>query len=256
MNHLLFTANEGFSSISLLMKTLLCCVLVAIILSCTKSQPEFIAPEYPDWYTLTSPIDDPIQGVWGDVDKTLLISTTYAIFRSTDQGTNWQQVDQQQTSISGIVEYKDTLFAMNGIVNKGDIQLLANVGKYSVDSGNSWRAYNKYNSFFDTKTNQQLSVNAVTGPNGISYKINQVFLDSTTTTVRRFDTPGVITSDGRKIDLPQLHQLRILYLDAKNRLYLAGTDAICSRGAADKGFLFCNSKNGRGIVYISKQPLP
>ncbi|MPR37309.1 hypothetical protein [Salmonirosea aquatica] len=245
------------------MKTALCLLLLLGVLSCKKAELDTVEPEYQDWYTLKSPIDKDIQGVWGDRDKTLLIATTFNIFRSTDQGKNWQEVDAQQSGIFGIIEYRDTLFAMNGLLTGQDSQVLVNAGKYSVDDGKSWTPYRKVNPFFDLwstigpVTHQQLYANPVITPNGTSYKINQVFMDSPTATSGRFETPGVITSDGRRIDLPQLHQLRSLYLDSKQRLYIAGTDAVCGRGGkTGEPFSFCNSKEGRGVVYISKNPLP
>lgn len=239
------------------MKTFFSFAVIILTFSCQKPLPDYIAPQYPAWYTLTSPIDDVIQGVWGDYDKTLLIATNYAIFRSENKGKNWQQVDQSQTGISGIVEHRDTLFAMNGIVSKDNIQLYANAGKYSVDDGNKWIPYRRYNPFFDTRfSNNSLYINSVAAPNGTVYRINEIFLTGVGTLMGQFDTPGVITTDGRRIDLPKSHQLRSLYMDGRNRLYLTGTDAICSQPPATQTTLFCNSKNGRGIVYISKQPLP
>lgn len=243
------------------MKTALCFLLLIGVLSCTKT--DTVEPEYQDWYTLKSPIDNGIQGVWGDRDKTLLITTMFNIFRSTDQGKNWQEVDSQQIGIMGIVEYQDTLFAMNGILGGADTQVLIHPGKYSVDDGKSWTPYRKINPFFNDipnispVTHQQLFANPVAASNGITYKINQVFLDSPTATIGRLETPGVIALDGRRIDLPQLHQLRSLYLDSKQRLYISGTDAVCGRGVeSGEPFSFCNSKLGRGVVYISKNPLP
>lgn len=245
------------------MKTALYLLLLLGTLSCKKAELDTIEPEYQDWYTLKSPIDKDIQGVWGDRDETLLISTNFKIFRSTDQGKNWQEVDAQQSGISGIVEYRDTLFAMNGLLSGQDIQVFVNAGKYSVDDGKSWTPYRRVNLFFDKlpdinpATHRQLYANPVTAPNGISYKINRVFVDSPTATSGHFETPGVVTSDNRRIDLPQLHQLRSLYLDSKQRLYVSGTDAVCGRGGkTGEPFSFCNSKQGRGVVYISKNPLP
>lgn len=242
------------------MKTALCFLLLIGVLSCTKT--DTVEPEYQDWYTLKSPIDSGIQGVWGDRDKTLLITTMFNIFRSTDQGKNWQEVDSQQSGIMGIVEYQDTLFAMNSLAGF-DQQVLIHPGKYSVDDGKNWTPYRKVNAFFNRLydinpvTHQQLYANPIIASSGISYKINRVFLDGPTVTIGAFETPGVITSNGRRIDLPQLHQLHSLYLDSKQRLYISGTDAVCGRGGkTGEPFSFCNSKLGRGIVYISKNPLP
>lgn len=239
------------------MKALIACSLILALLSCTKSETNFTEPEYTDWYTVQAPIDDVIQGLWGDYNGNLLIATTYSLFRSTDQGKSWVQVGHQQTSISGLVEHRDTLFTTTGIINRDAIQLMANVSQYSIDKGKNWSTYQKYNTFFDITSSrpvdQKLYINLKTASNGIVYKINQVYLDSTIT-IRRYETPGLVTSNGRKIDLPQRHQIRSLYIDDKNRIYIIATDRICDQSSS--GFLFCNSKNGRGLVYISKQPLP
>ncbi|GAB3790977.1 hypothetical protein GCM10028818_61730 [Spirosoma horti] len=229
------------------------------MLSCTKKESVRVTPEYTDWYTLTSPIDDVIQGVWGDYDGTLIIATTYSLYQSTDKGVKWQLVDEQKTSISGIVEHNDTLFSMNGVINMGDDQLVANASKYSVNGGRSWVSYDRYNPFFDTRPsqtsiNKEMYINKIVAPNGTTYRINKVYLDSNQSTIRRYETPGVITTDGRKVNMPQRHQLRSLYMDQKSRLYMVATDAICDRN--ESGFVFCNSKNGKGIIYVSKRSLP
>ncbi|WP_338870498.1 hypothetical protein WBJ53_22930 [Spirosoma sp. SC4-14] len=245
------------------MKTLLCCLLIAIGLSCQKTQPDTIAPEYHDWYTLKAPIDEPIQAIWGEWEETLLIATTYRLFRSTDQGKSWQQVDQQQQGISGIVQHQDTLFVMNGITTYGTNgsfrQIMSNVAKYSVDEGQTWQVYRKYNPYFDRPRlepiDQKLYINPVTTKTGTIYTINREFITGSATS-GTYETPGVITDSGRVIELPQLHQLNSLYLDTQQRLYISGTDAVCGRGHSGQAFSFCNSKNGRGVVYISKNPLP
>ena len=246
-----------------MVKTLSSFLLLVGILSCNETQPDKIAPEYPDWYTLKAPIDEPIQGVWGEWEKTLVIATTYNLFRSTDQGKNWQQVDQQQQGISGIVQHRDTLFVLNGVTTYGPIgglkQIMANVAKFSVDNGQTWQAYRKYNPYFDRPRlepiDQKLYINPVTAKAGTTYTINRDFITGSATN-GTYETPGVITDDDRRIDLPQLHQLNSLYLDIQQRLYISGTDAVCGRGGSGQSFSFCNSKNGRGVVYISKSPLP
>lgn len=246
------------------MKILAYCALIVLALSCKETQSDIVNPkndtvlaEYPDWYTLKAPIDKEIQGVWGDRDKTLLISTGFAVFRSTDQGKHWQQVlAQQPIGIFGIVQNQDTLFTMTTSVG---YRALASANNYSIDDGKTWQPYRGRNRIFDIpfpSTIYPFPINPVIARNGVSYKINQVFLDGPTATVGIFETPGVITSNGRRIDLPQLHQLQSLYLDDQQRLYVAGTDAVCGRGHSGQSFSFCNSTQGRGVVYISKKPLP
>lgn len=255
------------------MKTLFCCVLIMIALSCKKTESDIVDPkndtvlaEYPDWYTMKAPVDKEIQSVWGDRDKTLLISTSFTIFRSTDQGKHWQQVLQQSTGMFGIVQNQDTLFTMSGLSNQsaGETyqQVLTNADNYSLDDGQTWQRYIKRNPLFDRNpiygsVDERLLINPVIASTVTTYKINRVFLDGPAVTSGHFETPGVITSNGRRIDLPQLHQLNSLFLDGKQRLYIAGTDAVCGRGGkTGQPFSFCNSKQGRGVVYVSKRPLP
>lgn len=127
-----------------------------LALSCKKALSDIVNPqhdtvrgEYSDWYTLKVPIDKDIQGVWGDRDKTLLISTGYAIFRSTDRGNHWQQVLQQFIGLVDFVQYQDTLFTMSGLVNQsaGETyqQFMVHDNNYSLDDGQSWQAYTRRN---------------------------------------------------------------------------------------------------------------
>ncbi|AUD02968.1 beta propeller repeat protein [Spirosoma pollinicola] len=238
------------------MRTLFCFSLLLFLLSCKPTNVETIAPEYPDWYTIQSPIDKELQSVWGNRDKTLVIATFSEVFRSTDQGKSWKKVLQQSIGIFGLVSYKDTLFTLNGLLNS---RYLVNPGNYSIDDGKNWQRYTRRNPVFDPSENGSktaYSINPVTTANSLQYTINQVFLDGPAATTGIFETPGVIRSDGRRIDLPQLHQLHSLYLDDQERLYITGTDAVCSSGHSGQSFSFCNSKNGRGVVYISKRPQP
>jgi hypothetical protein len=178
------------------------------------------------------------------------------VYRSTDKGENWQEVlPFQNHGMFSIVQQQDTLFTMTGLANG---QFLTNASNYSVDDGKTWKAYTRHNPAFEISSSSgqainKFSISPVVNSSGVSYKINQVFLDGPTATTGVFETPGVVTSDGRRIDLPQLHQLRSLYLDSQQRLYIAATDAVCGRGLSGKSFSFCNSKNGRGVVYIAKK---
>ena len=246
------------------MKTLFCCALVVFALSCKKTESDIIDPkydtvlaEYPDWYTIKAPVDKTILGVWGNRDKTLLISTGYAVYRSTDKGSHWQEVlPQQPIGIFGVVQSQDTLFTMTTLVG---YRALASANKFSIDDGKTWQDYRGRNRIFDVPypaTAYPFPINPVMASNGVNYRINQVFLDGPTATTGVSETPGITTSNGRRIDLPQLHQLQSLYLDDQQRLYIAGTDAVCGRGHSGESFSFCNSKQGRGVVYISKKPLP
>lgn len=247
------------------MKPIAYCLLMLAALACNRSDTSVMTPnndtvpaEYPNWYVLKAPIDREIEGVWGDIDKTLLISTMFTIYRSTDRGQHWELVKQQSNGMFSVVQYNDTLFTMSGLQNDS---ALTSPDNYSVDDGKTWNPYRRYNPGLEYIPrpgvfNRYLEINPVVASNGTSYRINRVFLDGPTATTGVFETPGVVTAAGRRIDLPNLHQLNSLYLDGQQRLYIAGTDAVCSRAGTSGPFAFCNSQQGRGIVYVSKRPMP
>ncbi|WP_215232195.1 beta propeller repeat protein [Dyadobacter linearis] len=250
------------------MKTFLYCLAFVVVLSCKNegpeivTQPDTVLDEYQDWYTLKAPVDRQIAGVWGDYDKTVLISTMFQIFRTTDHGKHWEQVYEQKTGMFGIVQFQDTLFTMNGLSTQSKMgdqqQILTNADNFSVDDGKTWHRYVARNPILggipEFESKDKFRVNPIAGPGALTYEINRVFLDGPNATTGVFETPGVITSTGRRIDLPQLHQLQSLFLDDQQRLYITGSDAVCSN-AKSGVFNFCNSKAGRGVVYISKRPL-
>ncbi len=248
------------------MKVFLYCLLVIIVFSCKKSEVDVavqdtVRDEYSQWYTLKAPIDRQIVGVWGNYNKTILISTMFKLFRTTDQGRHWEQVHEQSIGVPGIIQYQDTLFTMSGLVtgSQNDMyqQQLAHADNYSINDGKTWHKYVARNTIlsdlpkFDSP--EKFLTNPIKAPNNVTYHINRVFLSGPNATSGVFETPGVIKSTGERIDLPQLHQLQSLYLDDQQRLYMVGSDAICS---TEKSFTFCNSQAGRGVVYVSKSPLP
>lgn len=247
------------------MKKLSCFLFILSLLSCRDDSPtavDTVASEYNDWYVLKAPADRAIEGVWGDVDKTVLISTMFTIYRTTDRGKSWQQVLQSQIGMPGIVQYRDTLFTAggtaSGIRNGEYTEVLIHTSHFSVDDGRTWLPYKSYNPAFEASLPSGVIAkrflrNSIHASDGTTYRINRVYLDSPTATLGPFETPGVITSTGRRIDLPQLHQLKSLYLDSQERLYIAGSDAVCGQG---QNFRFCNSQGGRGIVYVSRKPRP
>ncbi|TLV02499.1 hypothetical protein [Dyadobacter luticola] len=247
------------------MKVFLYAFLLLAALSCKKSdvdivESDTVLSEYPDWYTLKSPVDRQIEGVWGNYDKTVLISTMSKIFRTTDQGKHWDLVHEQSTGMFGVVQYQDTLFTMSGLSNqtrdKSSQQVLVQADNFSTDDGKTWQKYTAINPAlgeipeFDSP--EKFLINPIVAPTKVTYQIFKAFRDENAT-VGNFTTPGVVKSTGERIDLPQLHQLQSLYFDDQQRLYIVGSDAVCG---TEESFKFCNSKGGRGVVYVSKKALP
>lgn len=242
------------------MKHIVYCLTFLFIMACQHATVDTVAPEYPNWTVLRAPIDRPIVAVWGAIDKTLLISTDFSLFRSTNRGRNWQEVVANSgVGLSGIVQYRDTLFAFAGLLNGAAGSYYANADLFSTTDGQTWETYRRFNPSFEwaykdgSIARKLLARDPVTATNGDLYRIRQYYYKDTTKTTGYLETPGVIVNARRRINLPLLHQLSSVYFDPAGRLYIAGSDAVCGR---EQQFSFCNSKNGRGVVYISKNPLP
>lgn len=230
-------------------------VLLLVLAACHRDNPDTVQPEYTAWYILRSPDAGSIDAVWGDIDRTVVIaSTTLALYRTTDRGESWQQVYAKNQPVTGLVMQKDTLFATSGMLYAGGEVTLVNTALYSIDLGATWLTYHRINPTFDLvgyAGNSGIKTNPVTATNGVTYTIRRQYLNDSTKIRGRFITPGVVTQTGRQIDLPKRHQLRSLALDAKGRLYAAGSDEVCE---LSPNFRYCNG--GKGVVYVSKNPLP
>jgi hypothetical protein len=256
---------SSFTCIINAMKANFYCVLLMFIISCKGPENDVkadtVLDEYPDWHVIKSPTDQTIFGVWGNYDKTILITTLLSIYRSSERGENWEQVHNQSLGMNGIAQFQDTLYTMNILANqtkKSDYQqVLVHADNYSVDDGKTWHRYVARNPIladlpeFDSPN--KFLINPIIAPSKVSYQINRVYLDGPNATTGNFETPGVLKSTGEKIDLPQLHQIQSLSFDDQQRIYIAGSDAVCG---SKESFKFCNSKGGRGVVYVSKDPQP
>ncbi|MEZ0607499.1 hypothetical protein ACAW74_03235 [Fibrella sp. WM1] len=236
------------------MKTVCYFLLVSLLVACHRDSSDTVRPEYDDWYTLRSPDNRAIEAVWGDIDKTVVISTGFTLYRTTDRGRNWQQVFSQTVGLMGLGTFRDTLFVTTGLKSLGNKTVLTNPALYSLDLGQTWQPYRRFNPNFDLAGYSGITgiqVSPVAAANGTTYRIRRNYLDDSTKSVRRFTTPGVVTQTGRQINLPKLHQLQAVALDENERLYVAGSDEVCEMSPT---FRFCNG--GRGVVYVSKKPLP
>jgi hypothetical protein len=247
------------------MKAFFYTLLLTGVAACQQAaNPDTVPAEYPDWYVLKAPTDNSIQHVWGDIDKTIIITTGYfSLHRSTDRGRTWQGVlGPLDSGITGVTQVADTLFSLDTQVNatypQGVMKSTAVTAEYySVDDGRTWKRYRRMHpmldSYFVNRGASGLPLNPVIAVNGNEYLIRKYFYRDTTKLEGVFSTPGVLVNQKRRIDLPQDHILNSLHFDEKGRLYIAASDAVCGRG---QDFRFCNSRGGRGVVYVSKQPLP
>lgn len=232
-------------------------LVVGLLLSlgaCHQDSADQPAPDYADWYAIKAPEARDIAAVTGNIDGTLIITTRYNIYRTTDQGKTWQTSHPSNLGIFGFVNHCDTLFTLTGglgsLVDSTTVYA-ANPTHYSADQGLTWQ---RYHFTYSTAAFADIRVplNRVRTPSGATYriKVDQIPTTPGATSAYIFSR-GIEGPTGPLLPLPQEHQIRSLYLDKQARLYVAASAPKCGQG---KDYGFCGEQNG--VLYISKKPLP
>lgn len=229
-------------------------LLLGTLGACRNQLDEQPAPEYADWYALKSPEARAIEAVTGDIDGTLIITTRYNIYRTTDRGKTWAVSHPSNLGIFGFVTHNDTLFTLTG--GRGSVvdsttAYSVNPTHYSADQGRTWQLYyfkQSTASFADVRVPR----NRVRTSSGIDYRIatETVPFSPGSTTAYLYEI-GIQPNRGPLLPLPQEHQIKSIYLDSKGRLYVAASAPLCGQ-RPDR--TFCGEQNG--LLYISKKPLP
>lgn len=231
------------------MKTLLLCsALLLALTACHKDAPEPTQPDYADWYALRAPDNRAVEAVAGDLDGKLVITTGYAVYQTTDRGKTWQKGDYQNNlKLVGFASRQDTLISLAGeeLGSPSDVAYATSPNYYSLDQGLTWRKYRDWRRY---NTELRVARNRVAAASGTVYNID-LLLTPITSVSSYIETVGIKTTTGRQLTLPNDHQITNLYFDAKSRLYVAASAALCGR--RDK-FAFCGEQNG--VLYVSKQP--
>lgn len=226
-------------------------LLFFVLGACQRDPADAVAPDYPDWVVLRSPDARAIQAVSGDLDGTLVITTSFTIYQTKDRGKTWRTANYRDNlGIFGFLQRQDTLLALTsqlGSALDSTTAFAANPSSFSLDEGATWQRYRNWNrAAFEPR----VARNRVNVPSGTEYSID-FLLTPTAPRSRSFyvETVGIKTSTGRLLTLPQNHQITSLYVDAKSRLYVTASAPLC--GTPEK-FAFCGEQNG--MLYVSKKP--
>lgn len=231
--------------------------LLLLGLGACRQQPEpqpTPVTENADWYILRSPEAREIVAVTGDLDGTLIITTSFNIYRTTDRGKTWQTSRPSNLGIFGFVERRDTLFTFTarwGSLVDSTTIYAAHPTDYSADQGRTWQHY-QFTSSTLAFASAKAPLNRVRTPSGTTYRLATEQLPTAPTSNSFYViSKGILGPAGPLLPLPQEHQANSLYLDKQARLYVAASAPVCGRG---KNFGFCGEQNG--VLYISKKPLP
>ncbi|RZL06438.1 MAG: hypothetical protein EOO62_18910, partial [Hymenobacter sp.] len=119
-------------------------LLSALGLLVGACQKKDAAPaEDPTWLKLEIPTlyeRDQVYAVTGDLDHTLLVSTTTGLYVTTDQGKTWQLTRTVAEAVWGLLPRRDTVFALTSYRADGQNNKLTAVYAdfFSADQGKTW----------------------------------------------------------------------------------------------------------------------
>ena len=234
------------------MRLLLAALPLLLLGACHKDTDKLIAPEYPDWYALRAPDGRAIQAVTGDIDGTLIITTSFNIYRTTDRGKTWQPSDYKgNNGLFGFAQRGDSVLALlagrsNG-VDSTSTEYASGGELFSLDQGATWQPDRSL-----SHSAILAPLNRVKNPAGTEYSITvRLTPISPGGNSSYIETTGIKSQTGRRLTLPHDHQIKSLYFDKQSRLYVAASAALCG---TRENFAFCGDQNG--ILYVSKKPQP
>ncbi|MFC6221862.1 hypothetical protein ACFP2F_01310 [Hymenobacter artigasi] len=232
-----------------------------LAVACQKKDPE-ITPretEDPDWIKLeikTVFSGDEAYSIWGDIDKTLLVSTKAHIFSTSDQGKTWQERKNFYSTTYGFVSRNDTLFALSNYRTDAQGEKTASyVDYFTTDLGKTWayinilpRGYEKYHNLSQPFGRVEAA--------GITYRTRENTEPIANSTSRLVVASDLLRTDATgqtKMRLPAGHYLKGLYLDAQQRLYVAASGL---RFDTTTGKAIDPTMGRPAVVYISRRPRP
>lgn len=230
------------------------CTLFALLLSCKKAdKSEPVDPETQDAVWIKLSIPKQIRGVsaiYGSIDDTLIVATTYTIYITIDQGRSWEMVNDPRIGISGFTKYRGELIALSnfgGGYASGPLL-------YSLDQGKTWsrkglydyRIYNQIRQSRDTiAADGQLQFKIQSQPGKKDEENNGLPLWQPDLLVK--------VENGREgvIHFPFKRDLNYLHLDSKNRLYV-GAEGIRFEWTEQNGKRVYPVSTDSALLYISR----
>ncbi|MFD2718924.1 hypothetical protein ACFST9_09370 [Hymenobacter monticola] len=232
-----------------------------LAVACQKKDPEATPRETedPDWIKLeikTVFDGDEAYSIWGDIDKTLLVSTKAHIYATSDQGKTWQERKNFASATYGFVSRNDTIFALSNYLTDAQGQKTASfVDYFTTDLGKTWvhvntvpRGREKY-----YRLTQPFGRVEAAGNTYRTQENTQPIANSTSRLVVASDLLRTDGTTQTKMRLPTGHYLKGLYLDGQQRLYVAASGL---RFDTSTGEAIDPTVGRPAVVYVSRRPLP
>ena len=216
--------------------------------------------EDPDWIKLEIPKGREANAVFGDLDGTLVVTTYKDAYYTTDRGATWHQSFDFHTAKQALVARHDTLVALDqaGTDQRGH-QVAVRGDYYSTDLGRTWSAVMSPATYAAFLSLRQRIDSVQAGGVAYQFRLNYSPVAPGSNTYYSEPSDLLKTTAGAQstLRLPAKHVLRNLYLDAKNRLYVAA--ASCAHRGSLTECEACQPENGLqspAVVYVSRRPRP
>jgi len=229
------------------------------ICSCVHEDSQKVSPlsatEDPHWVKLAIPTGRESFAIAGDIDKTLLVTTWTKAYFTTDQGKTWQQAKDFGGPVPGLLARKDTLFALKSYVHdqQGTLLGATNPQYFTTDGGKTWSWIRTYEPFMDEIT----PIGRATSSTGVGYFIQPYTTPVSPGATTAYINPSQIRKQNvtgqQTVPFPFKHRLLNLYLDPKNRLYVAASGGTYQ---PEHNSFYCCTDSMSAAIYVSRQPLP
>ncbi len=217
---------------------------------------ESVSVEDPDWIKLEIPGGREAYAIAGDIDKTLLVSTWTKVYYTKDQGKTWLESRNFNGPVPGLLVRNDTVIALRTKRQDRQGNLLGawDASYFTPDYGKTWIDYLHH---FKTYLDDIVPIGKIKASTGVTYAIrsNNTPLQPGSD-VSRINPSDLIREDRegvRKLRFSFKHDLKNVYLDSKNRLYVAASGG--TYVSENNGF-YCCEDSMPAVVYVSRKPLP
>ena len=238
-------------------------LLGSVALLATACQHRDPTPaEDPTWLKLEIPTKwerDQAFAVAGDLDRTLVVSTTTGLYTTTDRGQTWRLTRTVAQPAWGLLLRRDTLFALTSY--RADLQnnklAAVNADYFTTDQGQTW-AYTAPRYSYEEYRAMQQPFGQVSAA-GFTYRVQDNWVPvgqgngrvQRASDLRRTDAAG----RSQTLRLPARCLLNNLSLDAQNRLYVTASARQFDEATGEPEPVAAEQRN-TAVLYVSRQPLP
>jgi hypothetical protein len=222
------------------------------VLSLACEDTAISVEEFPNWVRISIPKGKEALAVAGDVESTLLVTTASKAFYTTDMGQNWIESKDFQGPVYGLLQRNDTIVALFSKSFDQD-QATASLGYlFTLDLGRTWQ-YDPSGKFMKAK----MPIGSVESDWGVKYRVVESLKQLQPAPSGPVHPSSLqkwphLNNDWGALDFPVKVKANNVYLDKKNRLYVAAASGDfdennCHAGADEKSPAW---------IFISKRPLP